>query len=157
MRRVYQIICHIIAACVVIQAAVIAWSTFAILNATGEGAAVSEDNVPVGFLVHSVVGQMVIPVLSLALLVVALIARAGIMWSVWLLVAVLVQVFLGYSSFDLPGLGLIHGINAFVVLGLAEIGARAVGAGTKTSATTQTSAAQGSAQSSAQTARDDSV
>ncbi|WP_104162438.1 hypothetical protein [Cryobacterium sp. N22] len=149
MRRVYQIICHIIAACVVIQAAVIAWSTFVILNATGEGPAVSEDNVPVGFLVHSVVGQMVIPVLALALLVVALIARAGIMWSVWLLVAVLVQVFLGYSSFELPGLGLIHGINAFVVLGLAEIGARAVGSGAKTAVPAQTSATQA--------ARDDSV
>ena len=151
MRRVYQIICHIIAACVVIQAAVIAWSTFAILNATGEGAAVSEDNVPVGFLVHSVVGQMIIPVLSLALLVVALIARAGIMWSVWLLVAVLVQVFLGYSSFELPGLGLIHGVNAFVVLALAEIGARSVGAGSKEPATAS------AAETAAQTSRDDSV
>ena len=151
MRRVYQIICHIIAACVVIQAAVIAWSTFAILNATGEGAAVSEDNVPVGFLVHSVVGQMVIPVLSLALLVVALIIRAGIMWSVWLLVAVLVQVFLGYSSFELPGLGLIHGVNAFVVLALAEIGARSVGAGSKEPATAS------AAETAAQTSRDDSV
>jgi hypothetical protein len=150
MRRVYQVICHIIAACVVIQAAVIAWSTFAILNTTGEGAALSEDNVPVGFLVHSVVGQMIIPVLSLALLVVALIARAGIMWSVWLLVAVLVQVFLGYSSFELPGLGLIHGVNAFVVLALAEIGARSVGAGAKEPAAT-------SAAEAAQTSRDDSV
>jgi hypothetical protein len=150
MRRVYQVICHIIAACVIIQAAVIAWSTFAILNTTGEGAALSEDNVPVGFLVHSVVGQMIIPVLSLALLVVALIARAGIMWSVWLLVAVLVQVFLGYSSFELPGLGLIHGVNAFVVLALAEIGARSVGAGAKEPATT-------SAAEAAQTSRDDSV
>ena len=154
MRRVYQIICHIIAACVVIQAAVIAWSTFAILNSTGEGAALSEENVPVGFLVHSVVGQIIIPVLALALLVVALIMRAGIMWSVWVLVAVVVQIFLGYTSFDLPGLGLIHGINAFVVLGLAEIGARAVGAEAKTPATAQTSTAQSSA---AQTSRDDSV
>ena len=149
MRRAYQIICHIIAACVVIQAAVIAWSTFVILNATGEGAAVSEDNVPVGFLVHSVVGQMVIPVLALALLVVALIARAGVMWAVWLLVAVLVQVFLGYSSFELPGLGLLHGITAFVVLGLAETGARTVRAGATTAAPVKTSAAQ--------TPRDDSV
>ena len=149
MRRAYQIICHIIAACVVIQAAVIAWSTFAILNTTGEGAALSEDNVPVGFLVHSVVGQMVIPVLALALLVVALIARAGVMWSVWLLVAVLVQVFLGYTSFELPGLGLLHGITAFVVLGLAETGARTVRAGAPTAAPVKTSAAQ--------TPRDDSV
>ncbi|MCU1447570.1 hypothetical protein [Cryobacterium sp.] len=127
MRRAYQIICHIIAACVVIQAAVIAWSTFTILNASGDGAALSEDNAPVGFLVHSVVGQMVIPALVLVLLVVALIGRAGIRWAAWLLVAVLVQLILAYSSFELPGLGLLHGINAFVVLGLAEMGARSIG------------------------------
>jgi hypothetical protein len=64
---------------------------------------------------------------------------------------VLVQVFLGYSSFELPGLGLIHGVNAFVVLALAEIGARSVGAGAKEPATTS------AAEAAAQTSRDDSV
>ena len=128
MRRAYQIICHLIAAGVVIQAAVIAWSTFTILNVAGDGAALTEDNAPVGFLVHSAVGQLVIPLLVLTLLVIALIGRAGIKWAAWLLVAVLVQLILGYSSFELPGLGLLHGINAFVILGLAEMGARSVGA-----------------------------
>lgn len=126
MRRAYQIICHIIAACVVLQAAVIAWSTFAILNSGNEGSALSVDPGITGFIVHSVVGQMVIPLLAIALLVVALIGKVGVRWSVWLLVAVVVQVFLGYTSFDLPGLGLIHGLTAFVVLGLAETGARSV-------------------------------
>ena len=126
MRRAYQIICHIIAACVVLQAAVIAWSTFAILGSGEEGAAVSVDPGITGFIVHSTVGQMVIPLLAIALLVVALIVRIGVSWAAWLLVAVVVQVFLGYTSFDLPGLGLIHGLNAFVVLGLAETGARSV-------------------------------
>lgn len=127
MRRAYQIICHIIAACVVIQAAVIAWSTFSILNLAGTGGALSEENAPAGLLVHSVVGQMVIPLLAIVLLIVALVGRAGIRWAAWLLLAVLVQLILGYSSFELPGLGLLHGINAFVILGLAEIGARSIG------------------------------
>ena len=126
MRRTYQIVCHVIAACVVIQAAVIAWGTFAVAQSVGQGAGLSEDSGIAGFAVHSVVGQMVIPILALLLLVIALIGRVGIQWSIWLLVAVLVQVFLGYSSFDLPGLGLLHGLNAFVVLGLAETGARSV-------------------------------
>lgn len=130
MRRAYQIICHLVAACVVLQAAVIAWSTFAILNSGNEGSALSVDAGITGFIVHSVVGQMVIPLLAIALLVVALIGKVGIRWSAWLLVAVLVQVFLGYTSFGLPGLGVIHGINAFVVLGLAELGARTVAAST---------------------------
>ncbi|MGO4784538.1 hypothetical protein [Cryobacterium sp. W22_MBD10_FK3] len=127
MRRAYQIVCHIIAVCVVVQAAVIAWSTFAILNASDEGGTVSVESGVTGFIVHSAVGQLVIPLLVLTVLVIALIARIGISWAVWLLVAVLVQLFLGYTSFDVPGLGLLHGINAFVILGLAETGARMVG------------------------------
>ena len=140
MRRAYQIICHLIAACVVIQAAAIAWATFTLAQSVGEGAALSADSDISGFLVHSIVGQMVIPLLALALLIVALIGRVGIRWAAWVLVAMLVQVFLGYSSFDLPGLGILHGINAFVVLGLAETGARSVSA-----QTARTSAAAGTA------------
>ena len=140
MRRAYQIICHLIAACVVIQAAAIAWATFTIAQSVGEGAALSADSDIAGLLVHSIVGQMVIPILALALLIVALIGRVGIRWAAWVLVAMLVQVFLGYSSFDLPGLGILHGINAFVVLGLAEVGARSVGM-----QTVRTSAAAGTA------------
>jgi hypothetical protein len=126
MRRVYQIICHLVAACVVVQAAVIAWSTFAILGASEDGGAVSAESGLAGFIVHSVVGQMVIPALVVVLLVIALIGRIGVKWAAWLLVAVLVQLILAYSSFDLPGLGLLHGINAFVIIGLAETGARSV-------------------------------
>jgi hypothetical protein len=126
MRRVYQVLCHLIAAFVVLQAAVIAWSTFAILGSGQEGADLNVDSGLTGFSVHSAVGQIVIPLLALGVLVVALIARAGIKWAVWLVVAVLVQVLLGYTSFGLPGLGLLHGVNAFIVLGLAETAAASV-------------------------------
>jgi hypothetical protein len=127
MRRVYQIVCHIITACVVVQAAAIAWATFTIAQSVNQGSAISEDAEIVGFIVHSIVGQLVIPLLAIALLVIALIGRAGIKWSAWLLLAVLVQLVLGYASFELPGLGVLHGINAFVVLGLSETAARAIG------------------------------
>jgi hypothetical protein len=126
MRRVYQVLCHIIAAAVVLQAAVIAWSTFAILGASEEGAGLTADPGQTGFTVHSAVGQVVIPLLALAVLVVALVARAGIKWAAWLVVAVLVQVMLGYISFGLPGLGLLHGINAFIIIGLSETAAASV-------------------------------
>jgi hypothetical protein len=126
MRRVYQVVCHLIAACVVVQAAVIAWSTFAMLGASAEGGTVTTESGVPGFVVHSVVGQMVIPALVLVLLVVGLIGRIGVKWAAWLLVAVLAQLILAYSSFELPGLGLLHGINAFIIIGLAETGARSV-------------------------------
>jgi len=142
MRRAYQIICHIIAACVVIQAAVIAWSTFSMLNSSTSGGFVSAESGVSGFIVHSAVGQIVIPLLAITLLIVALIGRVGIRWAAWLLVAVLVQLLLGYTSFDLPGLGLLHGINAFVILGLAEMGARSIGAEPSAAKKVQTPAAE---------------
>jgi hypothetical protein len=126
MRRVYQVLCHIIAGAVVLQAAVIAWSTFAILGASEEGAGLAADPGHTGFTVHGAVGQVVIPLLALAVLIVALVARAGIKWAAWLVVAVLVQVMLGYISFGLPGLGLLHGINAFIIIGLSETAAASV-------------------------------
>ncbi|WEO78608.1 hypothetical protein BJQ94_06125 [Cryobacterium sp. SO2] len=150
MRGVYRIVCHIIAACVVIQAAVIAWATFSVIVTAEQGSTVSEDAGIVGFITHSIVGQYVIPLLALALLVIALVGRIGIRWAAWLLVAVLVQVMLGYISFGLPGLGLLHGVNAFVVLALAEMGAASVRA-----TSTQTPVAERS--SAANTAADDSV
>jgi len=150
MRRAYQIICHLISVCVVIQAAVIAWSTFTILNATNEGGTAFVEEGLTGFIVHSAVGQLLIPLLVLAVLVIGLIGRIGISWAAWLLVAVAVQLVLGYTSFDLPGLGLLHGINAFVILGLAEMGARAVGVEPSGAKTVGTPAAE-------RTAMDDSA
>jgi hypothetical protein len=126
MRRVYQVICHIIAACVVVQAAAIAWGTFTISQSVDQGGTVTDDADVVGFIVHGIVGQVVIPLLAVVLLVIALIGRAGIKWSAWLLLAVVVQVVLGYVSFEVPGLGVLHGIIAFAVLGLAETASRTV-------------------------------
>lgn len=124
MRRTYQVICHLIAGLVVVQAAVIAWGVFTIGQYLGDGTGVSEDTDVLGFDVHGVIGQYVIPVLAVILLVVALVARAGIKWAAWLLLAVVVQVALAYASFGLAWVGLVHGLVAFAVAGLAETGAR---------------------------------
>jgi hypothetical protein len=136
MRRTYQIICHVIAALVVVQAALIAWGVFTIGRYLDDGTGVTANTEVAGFDTHAVIGQYVIPLLALVLLVLALITRTGTKWAGWLFLAVLIQVGLAYASFGIAWVGLVHGIVAFAVLGLAETAARSVGArgGTRSSA-----------------------
>lgn len=126
MANAYKVICHLIALCVVIQAAVIAWAGFEFGQYLESGNSLDPDKEFAGFVVHSIVGQFIIPFLALALTVVALIAKMGVRWAAWLLLAVVVQVALGMISHGVPVLGILHGIVAFAVLGLAETGARFV-------------------------------
>jgi len=141
MRQAYRVICHIIAACVVIQAAAIAWATFAIGEYVGNGKSITDSTDFAGFDVHSVVGQFIIPLLAIVLFVMALIARVGIKWSAWLLLAVVVQIALAFASFAVSGLGILHGIGAFVVLGLAEVAASSVGRKSAATGASQTGSA----------------
>lgn len=124
MRQSYKIIAHAIAAAVVIQAVLIAWSTFILIGALEAGAEVTGP--PAAALAHGTIGMYVIPILALALLAVALISRAGIRWAVWVVVAVALQITLAIAAFSAPVLGILHGLVAFGIIALAEVGARAI-------------------------------
>lgn len=124
MRQTYKILAHVIAAAVVIQAALIAWTTFIVINTIESGAEVSGP--PAAAMVHGTIGMYVIPILALALLVVALFGHAGIRWAIWVVVAVVVQIALALAAFSAPALGILHGLVAFGIIALAEVGARAV-------------------------------
>lgn len=124
MRQTYKILAHVIAAAVVIQAALIAWTTFIVIHAMESGTEVAGP--PAAAMAHGTIGMYVIPILALALLVVALIARAGIRWAAWLVVAVVVQVALALAAFSTPAIGILHGLLAFGIIALAEVGVRAV-------------------------------
>ena len=74
-----------------------------------------------GFIAHGMSGMMLIPLVSLALLVVGLLTRvrsAAIHGAVVLGLVVL-QVVLGLTAHNIPALGPLHGINAFLILGAA--------------------------------------
>lgn len=124
MQQTYKVIAHLIAAAVVIQAALIAWGTFSVITVLEAGGEVAGPPVPA--MLHGTIGMYVIPVLVLALLVVALVARSGVRWALWLVAAVVVQIALALIAFSAPAVGILHGIVAFGILGLAEVGARAV-------------------------------
>ena len=82
-----------------------------------------------GLMVHSIVGQWVIPVLALVMLVLSFFShlQGGVKWAAWLFVATVVQVLLGVVSFGVPTVGILHGLNAFLIFWLALMAARADG------------------------------
>jgi hypothetical protein len=72
-------------------------------------------------------GEKVIPLLAILLLLASFFARIarGVLWAGLLCVLVAVQVFLGLFGRSIPLLGLLHGLNALVLLTVAIIALQA--------------------------------
>jgi len=140
MRKAYRILADIIAIGVAVQAMVMVFAVAGLFHwINDEGGTVDagvvegwEDDHPtfqgaIGVPLHEIIGGMVIPVLALALLVIAFFASVpgGLRWAAIVLGSVVVQVMAGYSAGDVPWIGLIHGLNAFVLFSAAIMAARA--------------------------------
>jgi hypothetical protein len=123
MRTAYKVLAYLIALEVMIQAAAISYGVFGITKWVEDGAtldkAVLEDE-STSF-IHGLNGTMIIPLLALVFLILAFFARVpgGAKWAGFVLLAVVVQVFLGIFSHELAGLGILHGLNALILFGLA--------------------------------------
>lgn len=146
MRATYRVLSGLIALAVVFQAAVVAFGTFGVINEVEGGAVVTSDSdLPnAGPMLHGIGGMMVIPLLVLALLIVSFFAkvRGGVKWAALLLLAVALQITLGFAAFEAPVVGLLHGANAFVILGLALTATRAAAGPASTPAETTGDAAR---------------
>jgi hypothetical protein len=132
MRSAYRVLAHLIMISVIFQAAVIAWTFFG-LNEWIDGGgvlnkAVLDDRDTVNFaaqrgaMLHGIGGMLVIPVLVLAFLIVSFFAKVpgGVRFAVIIVVLTVLQVVLGIAGHDLPWLGLLHAINAFLIIGIAK-------------------------------------
>lgn len=125
MRTVYRVLATLIALGVVAQAMFIAWGTFTASHAaTANGAVGAGDLEPehsTAFGLHSV-NSIVISVLALVLFVLSFFAKTvhhRIRWALALFLTVVVQGELGYLGYDLPAVGLLHGLGALAVFTLA--------------------------------------
>ncbi|GGI44150.1 heme A synthase [Agromyces flavus] len=134
MRKLYTGLAWTVAGAVVIQAAAIAFAFGGMLNLVAEGGVVDKALLEsfqaagvgeVGFLIHGVVGGVVIPLVALALLIVSFLTRTrgATTWAAIVLALVAMQVTLGFSITDVPYLGLIHGANALAVVAAASFAA----------------------------------
>jgi hypothetical protein len=127
MRQTYRVLAGLIALGVVAQAAFVALGWFIALHDLDDGKVLTEDyDGNVGHALHSVFGSLVIPLLAIILFVISFFAKidGGVKWAGYVLLAVILQIVLAFVSFGVPAIGALHGINAFVVAGLAGGAAR---------------------------------
>lgn len=135
MRTAYRALASLIAVEIVIQAAAITYYIFGRGKWINDGGVVDKATIEShagnfagasGFPVHSFNGEKVIPLVAVLLLVVSFFAQVarGVLWAGLVFVLVAIQVFLGLFGHNIPLLGLLHGINALVLLTVAITAAR---------------------------------
>jgi hypothetical protein len=142
MRQTYKILARLIAILVVIQAMTMVMAVAGFFQwiddgGTADSSTLKEENFPdftgsVGFMIHGISGMNAIPLAALLLLIVSFFAKVprGILLAVVVVVSTALQIFLGLSAHDVPSLGLLHGLNAFILFGAAvAAGQAAKGAG----------------------------
>lgn len=138
MRKTYRILADIIAIDVVIQAMAMVFASAGFFKWIDDGATVDkavldsfEDDPPtftgaIGHPIHALNGTFLIPLLGLALLIVAFFAAfdGAVKWAAIIAVSIVVQVFAGITAADVPAIGLVHGLNAFILFGAALMASR---------------------------------
>ena len=118
MKSVYRALAYLVALEVVIQAAAIAFALVGLGKWISEGgvldaAAMESESTEftgvVGFMIHGINGQMIVPLIALLLLISSFFAKipGGVLWAGLVLLTVVVQVLLGMFGHGVPVLG--HG------------------------------------------------
>jgi hypothetical protein len=141
MKSVYRVLAYLVALEVVIQAAAIAFAMFGLTKWIDDGGVLdaaamqSETTVftgVVGFMVHGLNGQFLVPLIALLLLISSFFAKipGGVLWAGLVFLTVVVQVFLGIFGHGIPELGILHGIGALALFAFAVIAARRAEAST---------------------------
>jgi hypothetical protein len=137
MRATYRYLAYAIPVLVAVQAAAIAFAFFGLTAWIDDGnqmtkAAMESDSTSftgvVGFMIHGMVGEMLIPLVALVLLVVSFFARVpgGSKWAAFVLLDIVLQVVLAFTAFGAPVVGLLHGLNALFLAWLGWTAARRV-------------------------------
>jgi len=120
---------------VALQAAFIAINTFGMFKWIDDGGSLTKSVLEgdswdwdgaFGAIAHGIVGLMVIPLIALLLLVVSFFAKVpgGVKWAGIVLGVTVLQVVLAFVSFGAPLVGALHGLNAFLLFGVAMMAAQ---------------------------------
>ena len=133
MRQTYKVLAGLIAILVVIQAMTMVFATAGFIHWIDDGNTADpsvfkawEDTPPdfvgsLGFLVHGMSGTLLIPVVALLLLIVSFFAKVprGVVIALVVVLSTALQIFMGIAAHSNPALGLVHGLNAFILFGAA--------------------------------------
>jgi len=127
MKATYRALAGLICLLVLVQAAAIAFGTFGILNFVEDNdytKSIAEDRTAdaggVGQNIHSF-GAIAIALVAIILLIVSFFAKidGGVKWAGFVFLAVLLQWIFAIVAFSAPAVGMLHGINAFVIFGIS--------------------------------------
>lgn len=139
MRTTYRVLAYIIATLIAVQAAAMAFAIAGLGRWVQQGGVLdkatmeSEGGEPpfdevLGFMIHGINGQMVIPVIALILLIISFFAKIpkGAWFAGGILLLIVTQVLLGMFSrgAEIPVLGLLHGANALLLFTVVLVAAR---------------------------------
>jgi hypothetical protein len=134
MRGAYRVLALIIPILVAVQAAAIAVNTFGLFKWVDDENSLTKSVLEGdwdwdgawGAVLHGVVGMMVIPLIALLLLILSFFAKVpgGIMAALFVFLCTVVQVVLAFVAFGVPEVGALHGLNAFLLFGLAMMAAQ---------------------------------
>jgi heme A synthase len=119
VRSAYRFLAMAIGTCVIIQAAAIAYGAFAALKAVDDHALGTGNYDNAGLTIHIIMGDMVIPLITLIFLGVGIAARkqpGALTWAGIVTALVVAQFLLGGFAHDTPWLGIFHGVNALLIL-----------------------------------------
>ena len=135
MKAAYKYLAYAIPVLVAVQAAAIAFAFFGLGKWIEDGgtldkAAMEDENLSftgvVGFMIHGINGQMLIPLVALILLIVAFFAKipGGVKWAAFILLDVIVQIAFAFGAFGAPVVGMFHGLNALFLAWLGYTAGR---------------------------------
>lgn len=139
MKSVYRVLAYVIAALVAVQSAVVVFAIFGlfawvdaggVLDASAQQTASFTGDI--GFMLHGIGGEYVVPFVGLLLVISSFFAKipGGIKWALFVFGSIVLQVAMGLFAFGAPALGLLHGLNALVLFGLAVTAGMRVGRAT---------------------------
>ena len=137
MKQVYRVLAYVIAALVAVQAAAVAYGFFALGKYIEAGNTVDQSTQTfpgdIGLMLHGIGGTIAIPAVALILLILSFFAKipGGVKWALIVFLTVVVQVALGLFAHAVPLLGILHGLVALVLFGLAVTAAMRVGTATR--------------------------
>lgn len=140
MRSAYRNLAHSIAGLVAVQAAVMVFAVAGLYNWITDGNTLTESAMEdesldftgsIGFMLHGVIGMMLIPLIALVLLIISFFAKidGGVKWAAIVLLLVVLQVVLGLAGHETPYSGLLHGLNALILFSVATQAGRRVAKG----------------------------
>jgi len=130
MRKVYLVFAWLVAAGVVVQASAIAFAVAGDNHLIETGGVIDKAFVESsingtttyvgvqGHAVHAMNGMMVLPALALLLLISSFFVRgrAPKLWALLVVGLIALQLLLGFTMFNVPYLGILHGTNALAIL-----------------------------------------